>query len=82
MKYVAHSFLFSELFPVLLKLYNCKPRNGAAGATQAPLIIAPFSAVMAAYSHFVGWQLGGKPFTYGVGGGMKPNIVPYQKILG
>ena len=30
--------------------YNFKPRNGAAGATQAPLIIAPFNAVMAAYS--------------------------------
>ena len=83
MKYVAYiCFLFSELFPVLLKIYNCKTCNGAAGATQAALIIAPFNAVMEAYSHFVGGQLGGKPFTHGVGGGMKPSIAPYQKIPG
>lgn len=56
-------FLFSELFPVLLKIYNCETCDGAAGATQAPLIIAPFNAVMATCSHFVGGQLGRKQFT-------------------
>ena len=41
-------FFIFRAVPNTSENYNFTPRDGAAGATQAPLIIAPFSAVMVA----------------------------------